>query len=223
VTKKIWPLSRQPSKPQHKKGNEKTKKDMGKWCEYHKIPWHNIEEFHFKQSLVAELKESDFEVDSDFESNPKGGKRIINAEPSATVSTKKFQPSEPEEPEEGERLFHSQMWVKGALLHFIVDSGSQKNLISVEVVKQMDLLTTPHPQPYTINWLLKGRDLCVSQQCRLPYDIKPFKDEVLCEIYPLEFCDVLLGQPYLWKCHVLYESRPHSVIITLGRQLYMIP
>jgi hypothetical protein len=56
-----------------------------------------------------------------------------------------------------------------------------------------------------------------------PYDINPFKDEVLCDISPLEVCDVLLGQPYLWKHHVVYESRPHSVIITLGRQLYMIP
>jgi hypothetical protein len=64
---------------------------------------------------------------------------------------------------------------------------------------------------------------CVSQQCRLPYDIKPFKDEVLCDISPLEVCDVLLGQPYLWKHHVVYESRPRSVIITLGRQLYRIP
>jgi hypothetical protein len=25
------------SKPQHKKGDAKMKKDMGKWCEYHKI------------------------------------------------------------------------------------------------------------------------------------------------------------------------------------------
>jgi hypothetical protein len=50
-------------------------------------------------------------------------------EPSATIATTKLQPGEPDEPEEGECLFHSQMWVKGTPLHFIVDSGSQKNLI----------------------------------------------------------------------------------------------
>jgi hypothetical protein len=115
------------------------------------------------------------------------------------------------------------MWVKGALLHFIIDSGSQKNLISTEVVKRMDLPMILHLQSYTIGWFCQGRDLCFSQQCRLPYDIKPFKDEVLCDISPLEFCDVLLGQPYLWKRHVVYESIPRRVIITLGRQLYKIP
>jgi hypothetical protein len=55
------------------------------------------------------------------------------------------------------------MWVKGASIHFIVDNVSQKNLILAEVIKQMDLPTTPHPQPYTISWLRQGRDLCVSQ------------------------------------------------------------
>jgi hypothetical protein len=80
-----------------------------------------------------------------------------------------------------------------------------------------------HSQPYTIGWLRQGRDLCVSQQCCLAYDINPFKDEVLCDISPLKFCDFILGQPYLWKHHAVYESRPRSVIITLGRQLYRIP
>jgi hypothetical protein len=115
------------------------------------------------------------------------------------------------------------MWVKGTLLHFIVDSGSQKNLISTKVVKQLGLSTTPHPQPYNIGWLRQGRDLRVSQQCRLSYGIQPFKDEVLCDVAPLDVCDVLLGQPYMWRRHAVYESRPHSVIVTLGGHLYRIP
>jgi hypothetical protein len=55
------------------------------------------------------------------------------------------------------------------------------------------------------------------------YGIKPFKDEILCDVAPLEVCDVILGQLYLWKCHVVYESRPRSVIITLNRKFYRIP
>jgi hypothetical protein len=115
------------------------------------------------------------------------------------------------------------MWVKGTPLHFIVDSGSHKNLISAEVVKWLALPTTPHPQPYTIGWLCQGSDLCVSQQCQISYAIKPFKDEVLCDVARLKFCDVILDQPYLWKHHVVYESRPHSLIITLNKKLYRIP
>jgi hypothetical protein len=109
------------------------------------------------------MKASKSEVDSDSESNPEGGKWIIDAEPSAMVTTTKVRPREPEEPEEWERLFHLEMWVKGAPIHFIVDNGSQKNLISTEVIKWLDLPTTPHPHPYTTSWLRQGRGLRVSQ------------------------------------------------------------
>jgi hypothetical protein len=44
------------SKPQEKKGHGKTKKDTRKWCDFHKIPWHNIDECRSKQSLVARSK-----------------------------------------------------------------------------------------------------------------------------------------------------------------------
>jgi len=53
--------------------------------------------------------------------------------------------------------------------------------------------------------------------------MNPFTDEVLCDISALDVSDVLLGQLYLWKRHVLYESRPFVVIITLGNKLYKIP
>jgi hypothetical protein len=56
----------------------------------------------------------------------------------------------------------------------------------------------------------------------MSYDIKPFKDEGLCDVSPLEVCNVLLGQPYLRKGHAVYDSRPRSVIITLNRKLYRI-
>ena len=59
---------------QHKKVNEKMKKDTGKWCEYHKIPWHNTNECLSKQSLMVEMKVSESKADSDFDSNLEGGK-----------------------------------------------------------------------------------------------------------------------------------------------------
>jgi hypothetical protein len=96
--------------------------------------------------LVAEVKAYESDAGSDSDSEPERGRRIINAEPNATVATTKLQHGEPDEPEEGGCLFHSQMWVKGTPLHFIIDSGSQKKLISTEVIKRLALLTTSHPQ-----------------------------------------------------------------------------
>jgi hypothetical protein len=74
---------------------------------------------------VAEVKASKSDTGSDSKPEPERGRRIIDREPISTVATTKLQPSELDEPEEGECLFHSQMWVKGTLLHFIVDSGHQ--------------------------------------------------------------------------------------------------
>jgi hypothetical protein len=95
--------------------------------------------------LVAKIKdkEPNPDLESDYENNGKG--QIIDADPTAIVATTTIQLEEPIDLEEGECLFHSQMWVKGTPLHFIFDSGSQKNLISVEVLKQLGLSTTPHP------------------------------------------------------------------------------
>eukprot|EP00253_Pinus_taeda_P030882 PITA_30882 len=156
-----------PPKLQAKNSVTKPKKNTRKWCDFHKTSTHNTSECRAKQSLVDELNVSESNACSNFESEPdkrnEKGKHIIDAEPNATVSTMKIQKEEPEDPEEEERLFHSQMWVKGFPLQFIIDSGGQKNLILAEVVKRLGLLTTTHPQSYTIGWLHQGQDLRVSQ------------------------------------------------------------
>jgi len=82
---------------------------------------------------LVELKASESDTSSDFESEPDKGtnkrNKIIDVEPSAIVDTTKIQEIELEDPEEGKCLFHSQMWVKGSPLLFIIDNGIQKNLI----------------------------------------------------------------------------------------------
>jgi hypothetical protein len=83
------------------------KKDIRKWCDFHKIPWHNSVDCHSKHSLVVELKASKSVVGSHSESEPEKERQIIDMEPSATIATTKIQSDEPDEPEEGERLFHS--------------------------------------------------------------------------------------------------------------------
>ena len=142
-----------PSKPQEKNNTAKPKNDMGKLCEFHKSSTHNKSECQAKQSLVAEMRASEADACSDSKSKPEKGKHIIDAERNATVAIAKIQKEEPEDPEEAERLFHSQMWVKGSPLWFIVENGSQNNLISADVMKQLGLPTIAHPQPYTIEWL----------------------------------------------------------------------
>ena len=51
----------------------------------------------------------------------------------------------------------------------------------------------------------------------------PFKDDALRDVSQLEVYDVVLRHPYMWKFHAMYESRPHSAIVTLDIKLYMIP
>jgi hypothetical protein len=49
------------------------------------------------------------------------------------------------------------------------------------------------------------------------------KDEVVCDVSPLDVCDVFLRQPYMCKRHVVYGSQPCSFIITLAGHIYRIP
>jgi predicted acyl esterase len=62
------------SKPPRKKGNGKLNKDTRKWCEFHKIPWHNTDECFSKQPLLVETKVTRLDADLEFDSKPEKGK-----------------------------------------------------------------------------------------------------------------------------------------------------
>jgi hypothetical protein len=103
---------------------------------------------------VVNIKDKDSNPDLESNSENNGRRHIIDENPTAIVLTTIIQPEEPTDLEDGEHLFHSHIWVKRTPLH--IDSGSQKNFISTKVVKQLGLSTTPHSQPYNIEWLRRG-------------------------------------------------------------------
>ena len=68
-----------------------------------------------------------------------------------------------------------------------------------------------------------GYALRITRQCRLTYFIKPFEEEVICDMPPLSIADTLFEKPYLWDRHGTYQSRPQKVIVKIQNQWYNIP
>ena len=59
-------------------------------------------------------------------------------------------------------LFHVRAITKQTKIDTIIDSGSQANLFSEEVVKQLRLTTKPHKKPYPLGWVCKDKRLQVT-------------------------------------------------------------
>jgi hypothetical protein len=109
-------------------------------------------------------------------------------------------------------------------MHFIVDSGIQKNLISAEVVKQTHL--AENATPTTLHhWMALPRKRSphhpIVLNCRTTSS--PSKTRC-CVMFLLSKFVMFFWDNIIYGNIMLYMmSRPHSVIITLNRKLYRIP
>jgi hypothetical protein len=65
------------------------------------------------------------------------------------------------------------------------------------MVEKMELKTTRHPNPYKVSWLHKGHQVMVSQECQVEFKIGGYKDEILCDVIPMDVYHILLGGS--WK------------------------
>jgi hypothetical protein len=163
---------------------------------------------------VDEVKDSESNVGFEYNSKLEKGRQIIDAKPSANISTTKIHPVELDEPYEGECLFHLQTWVKGTLIHFIVDRGSQKNLISTEVVNRL-ALTTRYTYNHTpSNGSVKEAIFTSTNNATYPTTSSPSKMRYCVMSLPLKFV-------MLFWVNLIYRNIMMYMILGLAVLLFL--
>jgi hypothetical protein len=67
----------------------------------------------------------------------------------------------------------------------IINNGSCTNVASITLVEKLGLTIVPHPKPYILRWLNENGEILVTKQVCVPFSIKTYHDEVLCDVSPM--------------------------------------
>jgi hypothetical protein len=102
-------------------------------------------------------------------------------------------------------LFDIRVIMRNNKVDTLIDSGSQSNLISEELVKKLGLKTKIHHKPYTLKWINNNHQLHITKQCTLKFEISSkYVDAVTCDVVPLSECGMVLGSPYLYDSKKIF-------------------
>jgi hypothetical protein len=119
------------------------------------------------------------------------------------------------------KLFHIRVIMKHTKIDTLIDNGSQSNLISEEVVKQLGLNTKMHHKPYSLKCISNNNKLHITKQCTLKFAISSkFVDEVTCDVVPLNECGMVLGSPYLYDRKEIFYREHNQYHLTKGGNEY---
>jgi hypothetical protein len=104
-------------------------------------------------------------------------------------------------------IFHTKCTFSGKVCNVIIDGGSCENVVSTTMVEKLNLKTEPHSHPYKLQWLKKGNDIQVTKKCLIQFSIgKNYKDEVLCDVVPMDACHILLGRPWQYDKRAFHDG-----------------
>jgi hypothetical protein len=104
----------------------------------------------------------------------------------------------------------------------IVDSGSTDNLVSIEMVEKLELDTVTHPSPYKVSWLQKGHQVTVTKQCLVEFKIGGYRDEILCDVIPMDDYHLLLGRPWQYDKKFIHDGRKNTYTLEKNGRMHML-
>jgi hypothetical protein len=129
---------------------------------------------------------------------------------------------EAENPTQRNSLFQTSCKTKDRVCKVIVDNGSTDNLVTIDMVKNLELETIVHPSPYRVSWVQKGHHVNVTKQCLVEFKIGGHKDEILCDVIPMDVCHLLLGRPWKYDRNVIHDGRKNTYTLEKNVRMHML-
>jgi len=94
----------------------------------------------------------------------------------------------------------------------IIDVGSCANVASTRVVEEkLGLPTISHTKLYKLQWLSQKGEIMFNKQVLITFAIRKYKDEILCDIVPMEATHILLGRPWQYDRQVLHDGHTNKM------------
>ena len=110
-----------------------------------------------------------------------------------------------------ENIFHSRCLINDRVCSLIVDGGSCANVASTRVVDKLGFSTISHAKPYKLQWLRVVGEIIVNKQVLIAFSIGKYKDEVLCDVVPMEATHILLGRPWQFDKKVFHDGFTNKI------------
>ena len=104
-----------------------------------------------------------------------------------------------------DNIFHTRCHVQNKVFSVIIDGGSCTNVASATMVEKLGMQTSKHPRPYKLQWLNDSGEVRVNKQVLISFSIGKFKDEVLCDVVPMQ-AGHLLGRPWQFDRKVKHDG-----------------
>ncbi|XP_013614596.1 PREDICTED: uncharacterized protein LOC106320785 [Brassica oleracea var. oleracea] len=134
-----------------------------------------------------------------------------------------FTPKAEEQCPQRNKLFQSRCTINGRVCPFVIDSGSCENVIAADAVTKLKIQDEPHPYPYKLSWLQQNHDLVVTRRALVSFSSGPsYKDQVYCDIAPMDACHLLLGRPWESDRRILHDGFLNTYSFILSNHKFIL-
>jgi hypothetical protein len=115
-------------------------------------------------------------------------------------------------------LFQIFFIVKDCHVRTIIDGGNCNNLVSVDFMANIGLMTRLHTHPYYIQWLNNSGKAKVTHTAHIHFSIGTCHDYTDCDVVPMQACSLLLGHPWEFDIDAIHYGRSNKYTLVHNRK-----